>query len=240
MKSLLKFLFLFPVLFFCIGFGLQSISTPVFDSSLLRSIAEEAVRLHPPYIPHHNSTLTEYDFQAHNQALNAVISHIHEQLYHHYPAHIISPAAVKNNPSPWLTNLAGGFKTQMLLMHASLSEYVMIWGSQLETTGHSGRNWAEFHDYLISGQGVWWGEGKLNVKKANPGVYIYTEPFSGGIVHLSRGTFMLEYCHGVIPALLPFGLADSLISSLDPVTIWKSMRAYGEMTIKELLVNKKV
>lgn len=40
-------------------------------------------------------------------------------------------------------------------MHASLTEYVAVWGSAVDTTGHSGRNWAEFHDWIISGNGMY-------------------------------------------------------------------------------------
>ncbi len=234
--TLFRFLFLFPLLFALSGVLLSSISTPVFDSSVLQSIALEALELHPPYQSNHS--LSHYDFESQNTQLIAAINHIHTRLLARYPSHIVS-YSVSSRPL-WLTNLAGGFKTQMLLFHASLSEYIMIWGAQLETTGHSGRNWAEFHDIIISGQGVWWGEGDLTVKVASPGSYIHTPPFSGGIVHLSRGTFMLEYCRGVIPALLPFGLADSLLSSLDPVTVWNSLKAYGQLTLKELFINNKI
>lgn len=115
----------------------------------------------------------------------------------------------------------------MLLFHGSLSEYVMIWGSAVDTTGHSGRNWAEFHDWIISGEGIWWKEGGITVKKEKTGTrhytntvnnvflimflilfllyvlsitlgsYMYTPTFQGGIVQLKSNTWMLEHCHGV-------------------------------------------
>ncbi len=49
---------------------------------------------------------------------------------------------------------------------------------------------------------------------------------------------MVEYCKGVIPALLPFGLGDGLVSSLDPLLVLKSMRQYGWMTVDALLKGK--
>lgn len=55
----------------------------------------------------------------------------------------------------WMFNLAGGFKTGLLLLHASMTEYVAIWGSQVPTTGHSGRNWATFEDWIIQGNATW-------------------------------------------------------------------------------------
>jgi C-8 sterol isomerase len=128
----------------------------------------------------------------------------------------------------------------MVLLHGSFSEYVIIWGAQLPTTGHSGRNWARFHDWLMSGEGQWWPEGALDVEHHGEGSFRQTEPFTGGVVHLTHSTWMLEYCHGVIPALLPFGLADAVLSSLDPITVFNSFRAYGRLIITELTQNYKI
>lgn len=119
----------------------------------------------------------------------------------------------------------------------------MIWGSQVATTGHSGRNLAEFHDFILSGEGIWWKEGGLALVSATPSndhSYLHTPYLQGGIVHLTNGTFMLEYCHGIIPALLPFGLGDTIFSSMDLVTLYRSLTAYGSLTIKELWENGKI
>jgi hypothetical protein len=62
----------------------------------------------------------------------------------------------------------------------------------------------------------------------------------GGVVQLTNGTWMLEHCHGVIPALLPFGLGDAIFSSMDLVTIYRSLTAYGRLVIKELIENGKI
>lgn len=70
--------------------------------------------------------------------------------------------------------------------------------------------------------------------------HVFTSYFQGGMVQLRNGTFMLEHCHGVIPALLPFGLGDALFSSMDVVTLYKSLTAYGSLVIKELLQNGKI
>ena len=126
---------------------------------------------------------------------------------------------------------------------ASFGQQVMIWGSQVSTTGHSGRNLAEFHDFLLSGEGHWWGEGQLAVKVANARnkhSYMHTPYLQGGIVQLHNGTWMLEYCRGIIPALLPFGVGDTIFSSMDLVTLFKSIKAYGSMTVREILENGKI
>jgi len=164
--------------------------------------------------------------------LNETIIEIQRQVVDRYGSDVI------DMNDEWLFNLAGGFKTGILLLHASLTEYVAIWGTQISTTGHSGRNWAEFHDWIFTGNGSWWHEGGLDVTVHRPYSYVYTAPFAGRIIHLDAGTWMLEYCHGVIPALLPFGLGDSLLSSLDPILVYKSLRVYGRLTFNNLLRGK--
>jgi len=45
----------------------------------------------------------------------------------------------------------GGFLGRFCLLHASLSEYVLIFGCNFDTIGHSGRYLANISDYVISG-----------------------------------------------------------------------------------------
>jgi len=224
------FLFILPLLFAsCIGIMRWGHSRPAFSAKVLSEIAQKALAEQAAQVKAdsaHHLTPT--------QTLNATVTHIRSELARRYPDHIDTSHDV------WVTNLAGGFKTSMLIMHASLTEYVMIWGSQAATTGHSGRNVATFDDWLLSGRGRWWPEGGLEHRDEHPGDHIHTTFLSGGIVQLDAGTFMLEYCHGYIPMLLPFGLGDALFSSMDAVTLARSLYAYGRLALKELFLNGKV
>ena len=38
---------------------------------------------------------------------------------------------------------------QMKLLHASLKEYVMIWGTPIRSEGHTGRHLVEFYDTVL-------------------------------------------------------------------------------------------
>jgi hypothetical protein len=190
-------------------------AAPTFDTAVLSSIVSSIHR------QHRSSPLS----------LNATLHQLQLQLHSAYPSHV-------HLDSPWLFNLAGGFKSGLLLYHASLTEYVAIWGSAVRTTGHSGRNWATFDDWLLTGHGTWWVEGSLNVTTHGAGEHLHTERWAGRIVELEGGTWMLEHCHGVIPALLPFGLGDGLLSSMDPLLVWKSLILYGRLTIHSLMQGK--
>ena len=186
-----------------------------FDRRQLQHIVDHIASQHAHSPLTLNQSITLIQHQLH--ALHPSLVHVHDQ---------------------WLFNLAGGFKTGLLLLHASLTEYVAIWGSAVDTVGHSGRNWATFDDWILSGNGTWWAEGALNVTHHVPYSHLYTERWAGRVVQLQAGTWMLEHCHGVIPALLPFGLADGLMSSLDPLLVWKSLQQYGWMTLHSLLQGK--
>ena len=188
---------------------------PTFDTQQLQAIVDHVAAQHASSPLTINQSITLVQHQLHT--LHPTLVHIHDQ---------------------WLFNLAGGFKTGLLLLHASLTEYVAIWGSAVHTVGHSGRNWATFDDWILSGNGTWWHEGSLNVSHHTAFSHLHTERWAGRVVQLQPGTWMLEHCKGVIPALLPFGLADGLVSSLDPLLVWKSLRQYGWMTTHSLLQGK--
>lgn len=50
----------------------------------------------------------------------------------------------------------------------------------------------------------------------------------------------LEYARGNIPAMLPFGLADTLSSTLDFVTLWQTVKASARGMLGELFYNGKI
>jgi C-8 sterol isomerase len=50
--------------------------------------------------------------------------------------------------------------------------------------------------------------------------------------------YALEYARGLIPTMLPFGLADSFTSTLDPLPVARTMRIYTRAVVGELLRGK--
>jgi C-8 sterol isomerase len=50
--------------------------------------------------------------------------------------------------------------------------------------------------------------------------------------------YAVEYARGIIPSMLPFGLADSFTSTLDMVPVLKTMQIYTRAVVGELLRGK--
>lgn len=138
----------------------------------------------------------------------------------------------------WMFNIAGGALGQMTLLHASITEYVIVFGSPIGTEGYSGRFFADDYFIILEGEQWAYGEGDEDRQVFRP----------GDLHHMPRGhargyrmpdrCFALEYARGLIPTMLPFGLADSFTSTLDPQPVAKTLRLYTRAVVGELVRGK--
>lgn len=53
-----------------------------------------------------------------------------------YPGHILPDEDLQ-----WVFVNAGGWMGSMCLLHASLTEYLLLFGTAVDTGGHSGEGW---------------------------------------------------------------------------------------------------
>ncbi len=151
-----------------------------------------------------------------------------------YPGHI-------HTTKRWVYNNAGGAMGQMTLLHASLREYLILFGSSLGTEGHSGRYSAEVFDFVFDGD-MWVElEGMMDRKEFKPGSAAYLPAKVVKHYCIKDHSWMLEYGrgHSTIISMMPFGLADSLISTLDYRVLLRTLYYYATMTTRELFVKGK-
>ncbi|KAI7793096.1 sigma non-opioid intracellular receptor 1 [Triplophysa rosa] len=159
----------------------------------------------------------QYAGQDHEQAFSKVVVELRKK----YPGHILPDEDLQ-----WVFVNAGGWMGSMCLLHASLTEYVLLFGTAVDTGGHSGRYWAEISDTIISGTFRQWKEGTTKSETYYPGDSIVHAVGEATSVQWSAGTWMVEYGRGFIPSTLGFALADTVFSTQDFVTLFYTVRVY--------------
>lgn len=138
----------------------------------------------------------------------------------------------------WIFNNAGGAMGQIALLHASLSEYILLFGSPIGTEGHSGRYRTEVYDFQIAGETWCYLEGEMKRTVYKPGDVMYLGSSAVKGYRIPDYAWMLEYARGPIPTMLPFGLADTVTSTLDLRNFARTFWNYGRLTVRELLKGK--
>ncbi|XP_052083654.1 sigma non-opioid intracellular receptor 1-like [Mytilus californianus] len=153
---------------------------------------------------------------------------IYKELKKRFPGHILP-----EEDTEWLFMNAGGWMGSMCLLYASLTEYILFFGTAIDTSGNSGRYWANISDTILKGSFRQWKEGELESKMFKPGDTVYHEWGEVTAVQWEGGTWMVEYARGFIPSTLGFALADTLFSTTDFVNLFYIMRVYTKALILE-------
>ena len=141
---------------------------------------------------------------------------------------------------PWIFNNAGGVMLEMKLLHASATEYVMIWGTPIGSEGHTGRHLAEFYDTVLDGEAWYYQEGQFTRDVYTPGDHIFVGKGQSAGMHYPDHVWMLEYARGVLPSLLPFGMADGLLSTMDFKTVAQTVFIYFSLLTRKLSSGQKL
>nr|XP_022338233.1 sigma non-opioid intracellular receptor 1-like [Crassostrea virginica] len=146
-----------------------------------------------------------------------------------YPGHILPEEDMQ-----WIFMNAGGWMGSMCLLHASLTEYILFFGTAVETSGHSGRYWAEISDTLVAGSMRQWREGELEAHVFKAGDTVPHPMGNATAVYFEADTWMVEYGRGFIPSTLTFALADTFFSTTDFVTLFYILRVYAKALFLEM------
>ncbi|XP_074655500.1 sigma non-opioid intracellular receptor 1-like [Tubulanus polymorphus] len=145
-----------------------------------------------------------------------------------YDGHILSDEYLQ-----WVFINCGGWMGSINVIHASLTEYILFFGSAVYTTGHSGRYLVNVSDTLLSGAMTQWKEGTLTNHTFVAGDTVKHVWGDATSVTFHGGTWMLEYGRGFIPSTLTFGLADTIFSTHDVLTLFYILRVYTYAIIQE-------
>lgn len=167
------------------------------------------------------------------EPLEQMFNNIAAELAERYPGMI-------DNSQPWIFNNAGGVMLEMKLLHASTNEYVMIWGTPIGSEGHTGRHLVEFYDTVLDGEAWYYQEGQFTRDVYTPGDHIFVGKGQSAGMHYPDHVWMVEYARGILPSLIPFGLADGLLSTMDFKTVGQTLAIYLSLLSQRLSTRQKV
>ncbi|KAK0110983.1 C-8 sterol isomerase [Cadophora gregata] len=186
------------------------------------------------FSPEQLKDVSQRAIAAHGNDTTSVVKYIVDELSEKLPGGYV------NLDEEWIFNNAGGAMGAMYIIHASITEYLIIFGTAIGTEGHTGRHTADDYFHILAGTQLAYTPG--------PGSYLPEVYPQGSVHHLRRGTvkqykmdeacFALEYARGWIPPMLGFGYADTFTSTLDFPTLWRTSYVTGREMIKNLLMGK--
>ncbi len=124
----------------------------------------------------------------------------------------------------------------MIILHASLTEYMIIFGTPIGTEGHTGVHLADDYFTILAGHQKRLFPGELEATTFMPGDMNYLPRLTSAQYALNG--WALELAQGWIPTMLPFGFWDAFCSTLDVATLWWTVWYTGKGIVGQLLIGK--
>jgi len=179
----------------------------------------------------HLQDLTKRGLAEHGNNTREVVKYIVAELSEKVPGHV-------NLEEDWVLNNAGGAMGAMYILHASVTEYLIIFGTAIGTEGHTGRHTADDYFHILFGTQLAYVPGEYEPEVYPPGSVHHLRRGDAKQYKMPEGCFALEYACGWIPPMLFFGFADGLSSTLDFPTLCKTVYITGREMIGNLRQGK--
>lgn len=122
-----------------------------------------------------------------------MITHIVKNLTLTYPSQKIR---LNTDQSEWVFNNAGGAMGAMYIIHASITEYLIIFGTPLGTEGHSGIHTADDYFNILVGEQWAFRPGQLEMERYPAGSVHFMPRGVAKQYKMHEGCFALEYARG--------------------------------------------
>jgi C-8 sterol isomerase len=127
-----------------------------------------------------------------------MIDHILANLTAEYPQ--LSPTVRLNTDrtNDWVFNNAGGAMGAMYIIHASITEYLIIFGTPLGTEGHTGLHTADDYFHILTGEQWAFKPGQLEMERYQPGEVHFLPRGTAKQYKMHEGCWAMEYARGTI------------------------------------------
>jgi C-8 sterol isomerase len=159
------------------------------------------------------------------------LQYIEQELANRYPKYVST-----NRPYHFIG--AGGTFGAVKILHASITEYIIVYGTKFANSGPSGRFPFVVRDYVVSGRlATHLPENVHEVNYFWPGQVTTLKPFKNNFYQMEPDTWLIEYGSGFIPGSLVSILAN-LVTTFDFVGTAKLSWDFGTAVLGQLFKGK--
>jgi C-8 sterol isomerase len=115
---------------------------------------------------------------------------------------------------------------------------VIIFGTALGSSGHSGRFLVD--DFFMVLEGEQWTQraGETEMRRYEPGSINHLEKGEAFQYRMPGRCYAMEYARGWIPTMMPFGLIEVFTSTFDFYTLGRTLLIYTKLVGWNLLTGK--
>lgn len=115
-----------------------------------------------------------------------------------YPAHKNQVMINAKPHEEWVFNNAGGAMGAMYIIHASITEYLIIFGTPLGTEGHTGLHTADDYFHILHGEQWAFEPGELEMQRYTPGMVHLMPRGVAKQYKMHEGCWAMEYARGTL------------------------------------------
>lgn len=139
----------------------------------------------------------------------------------------------------WIFSISGGSMGMLTIMYASLTEYLVLFGSAIGSGGYTGRfRWCHIYDIILDGEMWCYSRGQFERAVYKQGDMAYLiKGFDKGY-RMRDHCWILRYCKGFTPSVLLFGALTSLLHTMDFRSTRHQIWDYSRLCVRELLRGK--